>query len=150
MDDSIVSRFEKYIDKSADCWLWTRGCDKDGYGIFTLKHADTWKAHRFSYYLANGELPKSPLVVRHKCKSKNCVNPDHLESGTKSENQLDKVRDGTDIRGIKHHNAKLTKAQVLEIRGRSTENQRDLAKEFNVSSKHINNIIFKRTWTWLE
>ena len=149
MDDSIINRFEKYIDKSGECWLWTGACDKNGYGLIGIE-GKIWLAHRFSYFLANGELPAYPLVVRHKCRSKNCVNPDHLEPGTKSENQLDRARDGTDIRGIKHHNAKLTEAQVLEIRGRSTENQRDLAKEFNVSYKYINNIVCKRTWTWLE
>jgi regulator of sirC expression with transglutaminase-like and TPR domain len=105
-----------------------------------------WKSHRFSYFLATGELPAAPLVVRHKCKSKNCVNPDHLEPGTKSENELDKVRDGTDDRGEKSVNAKLTEAQVLDIRSRSGQTLKELAMEFNVHLQTIWNIIHRKRW----
>ncbi len=146
--DSIINRFEKYIDKSGECWLWTGTFSKNGYGQFWYegKHIDS---HRFSYLLANGELPTHPLVVRHKCKPKNCVNPDHLEPGTQSENQLDRARDGTDMRGIKHHNAKLTEIQVREIR-QSDKSQADLAKEFGVTYHSISKIINKKNWAWLE
>tara|TARA_R110002126_G_scaffold132433_1_gene276450 strand:- start:18 stop:464 length:447 start_codon:yes stop_codon:yes gene_type:complete len=147
--DSIVSRFEKHIDKSGDCWLWTGSCNKDGYGRFTYEEKK-WIAHRFSYYLANGELPEPPLIIRHKCRSRNCVNPDHLESGTSKQNQADKVRDGTDNRGEKCWQAKLTEVQVLEIRSRSTENQKDLGKEFGVRKQTISYIIHKKNWAWLE
>ena len=56
------------------------------------------------------------------------------------------MRDGTDARGEKHGSAKLTAAQVLEIRRRSTEKQCDLAKEFAVSRKTISDIINRRKW----
>ena len=149
MDDSIVSRFEKYIDKSGECWLWTGYCGKKGYGLFGFE-GKRWLCHRFSYFLANSELPASPLIVRHKCRSRNCVNPDHLESGTPSENELDKVRDGTHKRGERNNNVKLTENQVREIRKRHSETQQDLAKEFGVSQVSISLIIRKKNWAWLE
>jgi hypothetical protein len=150
MDDSIVSRFEKHIDKSGECWLWTGACGSDSYGAFWYE-GKIWKAHRFAYLLANGELPTTPLVVRHKCRSKNCCNPEHLEPGTKSENNgSDRVRDGTIIRGEKINNAKLTEQQVREIRKRHAESQKDLAKEFGVNQSTISDIINKKKWAWLE
>jgi predicted DNA binding protein len=149
MDDSIVSRFEKYIDKSGECWLWTGYCNNNGYGKFRYD-GENWYSHRFAYFLANGELPASPLIVRHKCRSRNCVNPDHLESGTPSENQLDRVRDETDIRGAKHPNSKLTEEQVREIQKRHDEKVGDLAKEFSVAHQTISEIIKKKRWAWLE
>jgi hypothetical protein len=148
MEDSIVSRFEKYIDKSGECWLWTGACANDGYGQFWYE-GKMWKSHRFSYLLANGELPPHPLIVRHKCKPKNCCNPDHLEPGTYSQNTNDRLRDGTDNRGAKHHMVKLTEAEVREIR-RSDKSQRDLAKKFGVGQTTISTIIRKRNWAWLE
>jgi hypothetical protein len=149
MDDSIVSRFEKYIDKSGECWLWTGSCNNNGYGRFGFE-GKIWHCHRFSYFLANGELPTPPLLVRHKCRSRNCVNPEHLEYGTSSENELDKVRDGTHKRGERNNTVKLTEAQVREIRRRSDEKQRDLAKEFGVTYQTIWAIIHKKIWAWLE
>jgi hypothetical protein len=133
MDEKTVARFMKHVDKRPDgCWLWTAVC-VDGYGRFYMKDKSLQLAHRISYLIANGNLPINPLVVRHKCKAKNCVNPDHLESGTVLENQTDRIRDGTDTRGAKNCNAKLTNEQVLEIRQRDNEASRDLAKEFGVS-----------------
>lgn len=145
MDDAIISRFEKYIDKSGECWLWTGYCASNGYGQFHYEKK-VLKSHQFAYLLANGELPASPLVIRHKCKSKNCVNPNHLESGTKSQNQNDRIRDGTDNRGIKNHAAKLTEEQIKEIRLRHTETQRILAEDFGVSQASISLIINGKTW----
>ena len=149
MDDSIIRRFEKHIDKSGECWLWTGSCNEFGHGQFGYEKT-MWKAHRFSYFLANGKLPAPPLIVRHKCRSRNCVNPEHLESGTYFENQNDRIRDGTDNRGEKHPKSKVTETQVREIRERHDEKIGDLAKEFGVSYNTIYGIIHKRSWAWLE
>jgi len=76
------------------CKLWLGSIAKNGYGYF---YADkkTYKAHRFSYELANGSIPKSKLIL-HKCKQqRDCVNPDHLYAGTHSDNVRDSIKDGT-------------------------------------------------------
>lgn len=42
-------------------------------------------AHRFSYELANGPIPVG-FVIDHLCENKKCVNPDHLEMVSLTEN----------------------------------------------------------------
>ena len=140
MDEKALKRFQKHLDMSGECWLWTGCCDK-GYGQFWFEDK-RWRVHRVMYLHCYGELPKQPLEVCHKCKSKNCCNPDHLEAGTKSKNMgIDRHRDGTMT------NAKLTAAQVLEIRQRTDKSQRELALEYGVSETTISEIIHRNSWT---
>lgn len=109
-----AQRFENLLTKD-ECWLWSRATTKAGYGVFrdpiTGKNA---YAHHYAYRLwVSPDLPK---IVRHKCRNRHCCNPDHLEGGTHLENQHDRIRDGTDNKGERHGNSKLTAEQVVEMR----------------------------------
>lgn len=66
------------------CWLWVAGVNSKGYGIFWdgLRYVT---AHRFSYELHHGPLPEG-LEPDHLCRVHPCVNPDHMEGVTRSEN----------------------------------------------------------------
>jgi hypothetical protein len=145
--EQIIDRFEKHIDTTGECWLWTGYLSK-GYGLFSYdKDKKMMLVHRFAYLLSYGELPPSPLVVRHKCRSRNCVNPNHLESGTASQNMRDKIRDGTEQTGEINGRAILTWQQVREIRKRQ-ENSAILAKEYGVS--HATILKIRKGITWKE
>ena len=137
-------RFWEKVDKTDSCWLWTGYMKTDGYGQIGI-NCKKYKTHRISWLLAGNTIPTGH-VIRHKCRSKNCLNPEHLETGTVAENNADMIRDGTSRPGERHHSAKLTEAQVLEIRKRSTENQRRLAEEYGVSKMTIYYIINKKKW----
>ena len=143
MDEESLERFMKFVDKTEDCWLWT-GARVKGYGHFGID-GKIWQTHRLLYIHCYGTIDPG-LDVRHKCRPKNCCNPDHLELGTRAENVADRVRDGTDARGEKHGRARLTNEQVLQIRARSTESRHELGLEFGVSCTAINAIIHRRTW----
>ena len=143
MDEETLERFMNFVDKTDDCWYWIGSKNNYGYGKFYLQ-GKKWLAHRLMYWHCYGELTEG-LVVCHTCRNK-CVNPEHFEEDTQSKNTADKVRDGTDARGEKHGSAKLTAAQVLEIRRRSTEKQCDLAKEFGVNYGTISAIINRQNW----
>ena len=63
------------------CWVWRRHVGRDGYGRFG--HVLT---HRFYYELFTGEPIPQGLQIDHLCRNRSCVNPEHLEPVTKSEN----------------------------------------------------------------
>ena len=43
-------------------------------------------AHRFAYLLHKGDIPEN-MVVHQTCENSGCVNPEHLELQTKSQNK---------------------------------------------------------------
>lgn len=148
MEDKVKQRFFKKVNKTDSCWLWTASLITDGYGQLNID-GKTIRAHRLSWLIAGNIIPDDKPILRHKCRNRHCVNPEHLEVGTHADNEADKIRDGTDARGEKHPSVKLTEAKVLEIRARAKENQRQLAIEFGVSFNTINDIIHHRKWKHL-
>lgn len=46
-------------------------------------------AYRFIFCILNGVAAGYDDVVRHRCNNKRCINPDHLELGSRGENLQD-------------------------------------------------------------
>ena len=94
--DPIENWWSK-VDAGDNCWFWTAGRDRDGYGRFAVglggKAQAHVRAHRFAYETFNGPIPDG-LVVMHTCDNPPCVNPRHLELGTSQDNNDDKVQKG--------------------------------------------------------
>lgn len=68
------------------CWLWLAGTNSRGYGDFYCgPDLGMQKAHRVSYEIHTGPIPDG-MTIDHLCRNKICVNPDHLEAVTSSEN----------------------------------------------------------------
>lgn len=75
----------------------------------------------------------------------------NLRWGTPSENQMDRVRDGTDCRGEKHPFAKLTAEEVVKIRSlRGVLKQNEIAKMFGICKVTVCDIQTGRRWAWLK
>ena len=85
---SINERFEDKVVRITEsgCWVWVGALMPNGYGYFRCGKK-TQYAHRVSYVLSNGEIPKG-LVIDHLCRCRSCVNPSHLEAVTQRENLL--------------------------------------------------------------
>jgi len=151
-EEEFLSKFWEKVDKTSDasgCWLWT-GYKSLGYGRvkWNRKYQST---HRVAYLISGRTIPEG-LILRHSencIGKKHCCNPDHLTPGTVAENSADTIRDGTSLKGEKHPKAILTAQQVLEIRQRSTELQKDLAEEFGITQPHISDILLRRSWKHL-
>ena len=77
-------RFE--IDRLTGCWFW-KGRFSNAYGVLNISHKKSIKAHRLSYELFKGAIPVG-MTIDHLCQNPSCVNPDHLEVVTQSENTL--------------------------------------------------------------
>ena len=148
---SKEERFWKSVNKTENCWLWTSGLDKDGYGAFRAEHNGTMhsRAHRYSYALHKGKIPVL-LNVCHTCDVRACVNPDHLFLGTMAENMDDKMAKGRHrtIDGENHYRAVLTEGQakaiLLDPRPHS-----QIANSYNVARTTISSLKARHSWPGL-
>ncbi len=123
---------------------------KKGYG-HTKFLGVGMSVHKKSWICFNKTFVPNNQVVRHKCKFKNCINPDHLEIGTSEDNANDKHRDGTILLGEKHPNSKITDEiakQIYESKN-SGLTQVKRALKFGVTKNIVSSIDRGRTWKHL-
>ena len=92
MNKSELERFEdKYTpEPNSGCWLWLASdFGGFGYGAFCTADGKTIGAHRASWQLHRGPIPKKTMVL-HRCDVPFCVNPAHLWLGTQADNVADR------------------------------------------------------------
>lgn len=146
---SQIDRFNEKWEPVTEsgCWIWTAYTNACGYGSF--RHNGKMKlAHRVSYELHIAPIP-SGMVICHTCDTPACVNPNHLFPGTQLENIEDRHKKGRTSSGEGRPSAKLTWADVLEIRRRYDAGgvkQGELADEYGVCPQQISAIIRRMRW----
>lgn len=123
-DDSYLG------EPNSGCWLWTGTLNWGGYGQMTFR-ARHMAAHRFSYELHHGPIPKG-LWVLHKCDVSACVNPRHLYLGTHEDNMRDAFARGRLQRT-------LSDSDVVAIRSDGRP-QPAIARAYGVSQSLISRI----------
>ena len=141
------------------CWLY-QGYLKPNvsglkYGWVSFRNK-SMNAHRASWIIHNGEIPKD-LLVCHKCDVPHCINPEHLFLGTAYDNTRDMINKNRQAPSINKGGetnpcSKLKVKQVIEIREMIYKNitQTKIAKLFNVHVGTINAIHKKRTWAFVK
>ena len=165
LTEAQTERFLDRIDRSDDpeaCWTWTGTQRRGGYGA--VRTMDGMRqAHRVMWTLTNGEIPDG-MILCHTCDNPKCVNPNHLWLGTHATNAADRQRKNRSAIGERHGSrtkperilrgqhapgAKLCPSDVFEIRRlyqRGVNGYVTLAKQFNVSTFAIRQIVNGRTW----
>jgi len=156
-DEKITARFMSKVDKDGptvahvdglgSCWIWIAYRRRDGYGQMRVG-GRMLSAHRVSYELHNGPVPNG-LCVLHRCDVPGCVNPTHLFLGTKADNNRDRNAKQRHASGEQHGSARLSAANVLEIRKLYAAGgvfQRELGKRFGVTTMSISHILSRKRW----
>ena len=129
--------------------------NSDGYAVINLTNQAHRKTQRMIHVLVLetfvGPRPKwmqgcHNNGVRFDCRL------DNLRWDTPVNNEADKIKHGTIMRGSRNPQYKLTTDQVYEIRGMLAEGvpAKAIARQFGVSGTAINAIRHRRNYGWLE
>lgn len=79
------------------------------------------------------------------------MNPRHLSWKTRVANMADAISHGTWLHGEAVHSAKLTEADVREIRRLAGQvTQRELGRRFGIRQDAVSKIVNRKLWAWLE
>lgn len=132
------------------CWEWTGSLDTAGYATIRV-NGRLRRASHIAYELEFGSLIPNDMIIMHKCDNPKCVNPQHLQIGTKYLNNLDKLmKNRANMpKGEQHPQSKLTKQQVDEIRGRYSSQKISfsaLGRDYGVNRTTIRRIIDHEIW----
>lgn len=143
---SDADRFLSHVDKSGDCWTWTAGVDRQGYGRFRLgPQGKSVPAHRWLYQHVLGP---TDLCILHRCDNPRCVRLSHLFAGTRTENAADKVAKGRMPKGTDYPQAVLNPELVRTIRRlRSTGMScRAIAESIGRKQAPVYDVVRGKTW----
>lgn len=95
--ESVAQRVQERSVRHMDgCHRWAGSLDRYGYGRFKLLSAGIKRqtgAHRAAWLSMVGDIPEG-LVIDHLCRTRSCVNTEHMELVTNEENGLRGVPGG--------------------------------------------------------
>lgn len=155
--ESDKRRFWKNVNKDGpipshvphvgQCWEWTGTIGRFGYGQIWID-GGTRRAHRVSWAMTSTESPSGKDVL-HKCDNRKCVNPSHLFLGDNAINAQDREAKGrgTDNRGERSGQAKLTTKEVLEIRSNCGKYSKEqIAKAYGIATINVYHLTWGISW----
>lgn len=131
-----------------ECLLWPFSVGGSGYGQI-WHNGRLQYVHRMACESVHGPQPSPSHQAAHSCGNGHlgCFTKRHLSWKTPKDNQADRVLHGTHGRGENSPCAKLSDAQVLEIRALSgTESQRKIADRYSISFQRVSRIIAGKAW----
>lgn len=69
------------VNPTTGCWLYSGSIARDGYGKMNggLEDPSETLAHRISFKVFVGPIPDG-CEIDHKCKTRGCVRPEHLQA----------------------------------------------------------------------
>ena len=91
--NALKKQYEKSIIRDDGCWSWRKVPLNTGYATVYAGKKNILTAHRVSWMIHKGEIPKG-MQVLHKCDNRICTNPEHLFLGTQKDNVDDMIKKG--------------------------------------------------------
>lgn len=82
--DGLASRLISKAERKDGCWRWTAAKMSNGYAVLGIGRK-VFLAHRISFSLYKGAL-RAGQQIDHLCRTRDCINPDHLEAVSQQEN----------------------------------------------------------------
>lgn len=94
-DMSIPERIEHigWTVTAGGCWEWNGALSSTGYGTIKVR-PKTVTLPRWTLEQKLGRPLQKGEVTRHRCDNRACINPEHLEPGSVSDNARDAVSRG--------------------------------------------------------
>lgn len=125
-----------------ECLIWPFACCTPGYGTFQYqkkKHL----SHRWMCEQTKGPAPDESSHAAHSCGNRRCVNHNHLNWKSQSDNQLDRREHGTNNKT----RTKLTAVQADQIRKlKGFETSIQTAARYGVTESNVRLIQDGKTW----
>ncbi len=123
---------------------------RDGYHQVRLWNCQASKmirVHTLVLKMFVGQPPDGQQAL-HGPRGKSCNHIDNLRWGTAKENAKDRDINGAPCLGVKNPHAKLTEAEVLQIRQlrKNGKSLSQLAKEFGVQHSAVRRVCNRETW----
>ena len=136
--------------KNSGCWICTshKANKKNKYPKINVNGKLT-TVNRYMYEKYKEKIPQG-LVLRHKCDTPLCINPNHLIPGTHKDNVHDMIkRNRTNYcKGIKQANSKLSEKNALDIfNNKKCLTIKEQSKKYKVSTNVIDNIRNGMYWS---
>lgn len=111
--------YDRFMEKvnvvPGECWEWTGGRRRRGYGNFCAT-GRSFPAHRWLYQYLHGVVGRD-IEICHKCDNPPYVNPDHLFAGTKFDNMRDCASKGRNGMQVMPWRSSLLKREYNQARG---------------------------------
>ncbi|MDJ0319796.1 HNH endonuclease [Pseudarthrobacter sp. PS3-L1] len=140
-------RWTGWTVTATGCWEWDGNRRNGGYGeVATGQGAAV--ASRAAYLAWVGPIPEG-VHICHQCDNPPCINPAHLFPGTRLVNMQDALQKGRLRQGEESPKAKLTAADVTEIKriyATGAMSQKAVGEMFGISQSNISFIVRGRTW----
>jgi len=141
-ENSILTSEHKKGDVPGDCWENTNSRNKSRYtssGFYGFKlYSHVWGA--MVYHKRKRGIDDHH--VRHLCNNDPCCNPEHVRFGSRSDNSIDFIKNGS-------KSAKLDEQKIREIR-KSSKSRKELSSEYGVDTSQIGKILRGTRWGWVE
>lgn len=121
------------------CWVWQGCVNNQGYGITKRGLPKTRLSHVVEYEKKYGAVPEG-LELDHLCSIILCINPDHLEPVTHTDN----VRRGKKSK-LTPEIAELIR-QEYNAPGKKFGRQSSLGRKFGIVSSAVWSVVHGKTW----